>query len=152
MSDDDDESIAGQASIKASLHSMRSFDVDRSQLVCSGYMSKKARGRRMVGKLFDNIRKRWFELRCDPTGDGGVPSYAVMYYKSEEDKKPKGEVLVRFKILGRMPLVPHAMTLASPPNTPITRVAPSPPSTPRARASSSRLSTPYSRTRTTCAS
>ena len=94
MTDDDKESLAGQTSIKSSLMSMRSFDLPRSQLVCSGFMSKKSRGRRMVGKLFDNTRKRWFELRVDPTGDGGIPAYAVLYYKAKDDKKPKGEVMV----------------------------------------------------------
>lgn len=64
------------------------FDVASSQLICSGFMSKKARGRRMVGKLFDNTRMRWFELRCD----GSVlPTYCLLYYKAKDDKKPKGE-------------------------------------------------------------
>ncbi|GMI05176.1 hypothetical protein TrLO_g13134 [Triparma laevis f. longispina] len=65
------------------------FDVASSQLICSGFMSKKARGRRMVGKLFDNTRMRWFELRCD----GSVlPTYCLLYYKAKDDKKPKGTI------------------------------------------------------------
>ena len=42
----------------------------------------------MVGKLFDNTRERWFELRCD---GGVIPTYCLLYFKDKDDKKPKGE-------------------------------------------------------------
>ncbi|GMH71610.1 hypothetical protein TrST_g1385 [Triparma strigata] len=87
----DDETV--DSSTPSIIKSMRdrpiSFDIASSQLICSGWMSKRSRGRRMVGKLFDNTRERWFELRCD---GGVIPTYCLLYFKDKDDKKPKGTI------------------------------------------------------------
>jgi len=65
--------------------------MESSTVVCSGWMTKKARGRHTMGQVFGNTRLRWFELRCDGENHD-TSSFCLIYFKEKgAGKKPKGE-------------------------------------------------------------
>ncbi|GMH57001.1 hypothetical protein TrRE_jg4370 [Triparma retinervis] len=62
------------------------FDSSSCMVVCSGYLTKKARGRHPMGQMFGNTRLRWFELCVDGDGLEGTGQYCLFYYKDKGGK------------------------------------------------------------------
>jgi len=86
-----DEELGNPPSILVSMRNRAytEFSYESSRLICSGNLTKKARGRSIIGRTLHTQRKRWFELRAEDT-TSTFPKYMLFYFKKRNDPQPKG--------------------------------------------------------------
>ncbi len=82
-SSDDEDTVISTGSIIQTIRGRTNTDFvyETSRLMVSGYMTKRARGRHVMGKLMATNRRRWFELRVDE--DSSPPAYCLLYFKGK---------------------------------------------------------------------
>ena len=92
-SNSDSDAESSHVSILSSIRTRNNTDFDSSSclVVCSGYLTKKARGRHPMGQMFGNTRLRWFELCVDSEGLEGTGQYCLFYY-TDKGGKLKGAI------------------------------------------------------------